>query len=442
MHFDGLTVRIDTATAKAMEMDAGAIYELAYTAKNPYPGGLGFAATRDLASFLRRATADSAGTEDPLRPRATPVCAVVVWGNSEGGRATRDFLYSTADADLAGRKVFDGLIAAVAGSRKTDHDEPFARSSVWIRQHDERDYPGAAFPFSYATSRDPLTGLTDGILAPCTRAGTCPKVFHEDSDLETWNGRISLATGDAAGKPLPNPADVRLYMMTGGSHGPGDGVSLPQAMCTAGSNPNNYSPVYRGLIVAMFDWILDGKAPPPSLYPNTADGTLIDVAEFGRRYPKIPGQPFNLRYATGTLYDFSVAPLRRIGEYPVKVPAVNLLGNPLGGVMNADVVAPLGTYSGRGYLVAGHAAGDLCLVRAVSCRFPPRARTRGPRRSPSLAGGALSCRRGRIRGQAPGRGRRAGTGRIRAAGGARVLRRAGQIPAHGAVTRPAPSSRP
>ena len=39
--------------------DAGAIYELIYTAKEPLVLGLGFAAFRDVASFLRRETSNN-----------------------------------------------------------------------------------------------------------------------------------------------------------------------------------------------------------------------------------------------------------------------------------------------------------------------------------------------------------------------------------------------
>ena len=48
--------------------DAGAIYELIYQAKDPKVMGMGFAATRDIVSFLRRETADAAGT--PIRSPA------------------------------------------------------------------------------------------------------------------------------------------------------------------------------------------------------------------------------------------------------------------------------------------------------------------------------------------------------------------------------------
>ena len=48
--------------------DAGAIYEFIYTAKDPKVMGLGFAATRDIVSFLRHEAADAPGRQSPRRP--------------------------------------------------------------------------------------------------------------------------------------------------------------------------------------------------------------------------------------------------------------------------------------------------------------------------------------------------------------------------------------
>ena len=59
-----------------------AIYELVYTAKNPWVAGIGLAAIRDLASFLRNATADvTAGTANP--PLAGDVKRMVSFGSSQ-----------------------------------------------------------------------------------------------------------------------------------------------------------------------------------------------------------------------------------------------------------------------------------------------------------------------------------------------------------------------
>lgn len=364
-------VAIDMSAAQAKGMDAGAIYELIYTVRDPFVPGMGYAGIRDIVSFLRSRADDGAGTANPLLADGRKVRSVVAWGNSLGGRAVRDFLYHGFNADLSGGRVFDGMIAAVAGSRKADHILPFSRTSVWIRQHEERENPGAEFPFTYATSFDPLTGKTDGVLAACTRTATCPKIFHEDSDTESWNGRISLITTDTRGQPIAIPDNVRLYLMSGGSHGSGNGTPSVLPNCKWPSNPIDYSPIYRGLVAAMFGWINDGKTPPASAYPNLKDGTLVSVEQMGKAWPVIAAQPFNPRYATGVIFDWSSLPPKHGKSYPVAVPAIDALGNPTGGVANADVVAPLGTYSGRNYRKVGHAEGELCPGTGGIIPLPP-----------------------------------------------------------------------
>jgi hypothetical protein len=47
--------------------------------------------------------------------------------------------------------------------------------------------------------------------------------------------------------------------------------------------------------------------------------------------------------------------------YPVYVPKIDpVTGNPVGGVIGADLAAPLGTYMGRNFRAAGHAENELC----------------------------------------------------------------------------------
>src|SRR4029450_11640190 len=48
------------------------IYELIYTAKNPVVMGLGHAATRDIAAFLKYEEQDDAGHLNPLRSAGAP----------------------------------------------------------------------------------------------------------------------------------------------------------------------------------------------------------------------------------------------------------------------------------------------------------------------------------------------------------------------------------
>ena len=65
-----LSVRFDgpnrIAITRPAGFDAGAIYEFIYLAKDPKVMGLGFAATRDIVSFLRHEKADADGTPNLL----------------------------------------------------------------------------------------------------------------------------------------------------------------------------------------------------------------------------------------------------------------------------------------------------------------------------------------------------------------------------------------
>ena len=88
--------------------DAGTIYTFVYRAKDPMVNGIGFAAVRDLVSFLRNNDKDAAGNPNPLNDMKNAVCAAgsncpsnpttnfdvaLGEGISQSGRFLRDFLY-------------------------------------------------------------------------------------------------------------------------------------------------------------------------------------------------------------------------------------------------------------------------------------------------------------------------------------------------------------
>ena len=97
--------------------DGGAIYELIYLAKDPIVMGLGFAATRDVISFLRYEITDGQGDPNPLASVGLQRTAISL-GRSQSGRFLRDMLYLGFNEDVAGRIVFDGMHPNIAGSRK------------------------------------------------------------------------------------------------------------------------------------------------------------------------------------------------------------------------------------------------------------------------------------------------------------------------------------
>src|SRR5262249_26280152 len=83
----------------------GYLYELICEAEGPIVQGLGYAAVRDLVSFLRY----DAGEGNPLCREGKPVITRAhAFGVSQSGRFLRNFLYLGFNADESGRKVFDG----------------------------------------------------------------------------------------------------------------------------------------------------------------------------------------------------------------------------------------------------------------------------------------------------------------------------------------------
>lgn len=417
-------IRLDMSQAVAMGFDQGALYEVTYDGKNPWVGGVGFVSVRDLVSYLRTVPYGTVG-DGRLSGVGTPKAAIA-WGVSQDGRFLKDFIWQGFNTDLHGTRVFDGVIGLVSGAKKTDHnlppgEFPFAQTSRWVRQHEDHDYPGNSFPFTYQTLQDPLTGKTDGILRDCTARRTCPKIFQIDSDFETWNGHMSLVVTDTTGHPLraPNgapedyvsasrdngvvlPANARIFQISGQGHGPGNGTPQTLPICRLKSDPVDGRPVFRALVVDMDRWVTRGVQPPRSEYPNLDAGTLQTLDRAAAAWPYIPGVPFNPRILVTQAGDYSAQPPTYSGSYPIYVPTTDRYGNPEGGVVTPDLATPLGTYMGRNFRTAGHAEDELC---AGNGGFVPFAATSAQKPSgdarPSLdelyPGGAEQFRQQRLR---------------------------------------------
>src|SRR6266487_448241 len=92
----------------------GKVYELDYVARNPLVLGLGYAASRDVLSFLRYATADEQGTPNPLA------------------------------VDSGGALLGQG------------ENYRFGQLNPWSDQHRGRIYPNVTFPFNWGIRENPL----------------------------------------------------------------------------------------------------------------------------------------------------------------------------------------------------------------------------------------------------------------------------------------------
>ena len=344
--------------------DAGTIYEFVYEARDPIVHGLGFGAMRDFVSFARYSPADERGVPNPLFVDGRPVLDhVVAVGSSQSGRMARDFVYQGFNEDPAGRRVFDGMTPYVAGARRTFVNARFAQTGRYTRQHEDHNYPMDEFPFTFATTTDPLTGRTDGLLAACTASGTCPNLIQVDADSEYYGAHASLIVTDTTGRPLELPPNVRYWMLAT-AHLQG------AAGCRDPANPVQPWPYYRAAFDALVQWVRNGVEPPATRAPSVADGTAVTVEEQGEQYPTIPDRPYNPTISELGVRDFSVWPPKESEEkYPLFVPSLDADGNLTAGVMVPEAAVPLSTM-GKAIRAAGFAEGDLCGVNGSTIPFP------------------------------------------------------------------------
>ncbi len=345
---------------------AGAIYELIYPAKESKVTGLGFAATRDLLSFLRGSPGHDVAS--PL----TGIGLVLGIGISQSGRFARDLVYQGFNADEGGRQVFDGLMAHIAGSRKTFTNYRFAQPGRYSRQHEDHAYPGDQFPFTYAETQDPLTGRSDGILKSCNVSKTCPKIMHTDTDTEFWQGRASLVVTDPAGRPATIPDNVRVYYLSGTQHFTIAGAkTVADKQCVYDNNFFHVGPVMRALVSGLHAWSRDGTRPPENRFPNRIGTTLVKPEEMA--LVAMPGMDYRGNVNRLNVMNHDVMPPATGAEYPVYVPATDMGGNVIDGIRIPMISAPLGTHAGWNLRKEGFATGELCSLSGSYLPFARRA---------------------------------------------------------------------
>jgi hypothetical protein len=269
-------------------LQPGWIYEIIYEAEGSFVQGTGFAAIRDIVSALKFAATKEL---NPLLDDAgkSLITRTIGFGTSQSGRCLRHFLWEGFNADEQGRKVFDGVIPHVAGGGLGSFNHRFASPTRTNGQHEEHLFPADFFPFTYGDEQDPFTGETDGILAKSRKKNVVPKVFHTQSSSEYWHRSGSLVHTDPLGtRDAEIPGEVRIYTFGGAAHGPGSGI--PTDKKSGGQlppSPVDYRPFMRGLVVAMDEWIKDGREPPESRYPDIR--ALIDWRRDADEWPKASG---------------------------------------------------------------------------------------------------------------------------------------------------------
>ena len=368
--------------------EIGVLYQFVYPVENPSVAGIGFAATRDIVSFLRNETGE-------INPLAGGIKRVLAHGSSQSGRYLRDFTYRGFNEDEAGRKVFDVINAHISTARlflNQRYAQPIRMINIGFGF---QAFPDTSFPFAYQDERDPFSGKVEGLLSRCSARNNCPKVVHTTTGTEYWQSGQSLVTTDPLGKrDAKLPENVRVYHLSGTQHI--NGATMPPGVCALPPNPTDARPVMRALLLAMDRWVQDGTPPPPSAYPKLADKTLVTASQW--RFPSIPGVQKPVAPAGKPRFDYGpdfakgiigkVLPEVMRGDYPVYVPQVDADGNEIGGVRVPEQAVATATTMGWGVRSAASGTpGELCYLDGS---YAPLVRTAAQRKDfrdprPSLA---------------------------------------------------------
>ncbi len=241
--------------------EPGTLYEIHYPAKNPKVLGAGFAAVRDLVSFLR--SDQSAG--NPARPG---IKAALAYGSSWSGRFLRDFIHLGFNQDESARKVFDGVFSHIAGGGGVFLNYEFGQPVRTSTQHEDRTFPETQFPFSTARMSDPHSGRTDSLFRD---DGFDPLLIETNTSTEYWQKGASLLTTDPLGeRDIELPANSRVYLVAGTQHGGTAGMSATPGPCANVRNPHSPNPALRALLVALDEWVERGQGA--SCVPRAAPG--------------------------------------------------------------------------------------------------------------------------------------------------------------------------
>jgi hypothetical protein len=390
--------------------DPNHIYELIYKAQDPLVLGLGFAATRDFASFLHH-------TSSPQNPLYGTIHHTLMHGTSQSGRYVRTFLDLGFNQDKHGGKVFEGMNPHIASARIAMNIRFGQPGRVAGLQHTEHEYPGAESPITWDFYEDPLTRVAGDMLERCRATDTCPKILQTVTDTEYWQssmsndttdsfGRHDLTVGDDDSRDFRSvrfsdrhdggrhdrflPANIRLYHLASTQHGGYSplGAVPPTAtpVCQQLPNANSYTYNLRAILVALENWVVHGLTPPDSRYPQISTGTLAHASQV--KFPVIPGVSAQLGVLLNTRSDYfrgpqfedatesgiaTVEPPRRVADYTMLAPQVDADGNDIDGVHSLSLMAPLGTYTGWNTRAAGFGQGDACDLTGSFIPFPKTA---------------------------------------------------------------------
>jgi hypothetical protein len=368
---DEWRLAVDGCSMRLASAQGTGVYEAVYRASGSPVAGLGLAAIRDFASYLK-----FGGEGATLRDTPAALQRVIGYGYSQSGRFLREFVRDGFNADERGRQAFDGLMISSAGAGGGSFNHRFAM-------------PGQAGNSVLSILRpvDLPPFRDEGLLAKARDARVTPKIFYTFSSTEYWARAGSLThTTDDGRTDAPLDATSRLYFLAGTPHSMG-GLPLSKGRDQYRQFVNFAEQrwVTRALLIELDAWTRGDREPPASQYPAIAKGELVPLEAV--HFPKIPSFPFTTymprvwhmdygpEYSTTRV--ITTEPPQTGEPYRVLVPQVNGDGNDVAGIRLPETAVPLGTFTGWNVTVPQ--LSDLRYLGGLVGGFEPFARTKEQR---------------------------------------------------------------
>jgi hypothetical protein len=276
--------------------DPTLLYEMAYTAKNPLVLGVGFAAFRDLGSFLRYETAAPGGGSNPISGTVKKTYTV---GSSQSGAFLHGFIFWGFNKDENGRIVFDGAWPQIDGRMMVMNirwGQPNNLMYLYMG--------GDEAPVWWADYPNLARGLPpNGMLHRCAQSNTCPQILETLGSAELYSEKMSASLcGFTCVADIPLPSNVHRYYSPGATHGGGNGsfhwdspttVTIPAGQLLP-QDPIPLSFTNNALTYAFIQLLMSGTPMPSSVYPTLARGDLVRNTAAAEGFPNnIPGLPYH-----------------------------------------------------------------------------------------------------------------------------------------------------
>ena len=330
--------------------EPGRIYQLVYTTRGSRIVGLGFAAVRDIASFLKYGGAADGN------PCAGRLDYAYAFGASQSGRFLRQMIYHGLAEDEKERLALDGVIPHVAGAMRGEFNLRFGQPSK-----DVCFIIPEMFPFTDTPQTDPLTGLQGSLLEEPETRGKVPKVMFTNTSAEYWRGDAALIHTDLETmRDQEESPSVRRYHFAGTHHTSG---LFPLAGWRAADgmrgqlpfNTVDLNPLLRAALINLDRWASEGVPAPGSRHPSLDDGTSVPSDSLAPAFAEMPGVRFPPEVTRALRLDYGPETGRGrtlklpAGEgetYPALVSDVDADGNERAGIRLPDLSVPLATHTG------------------------------------------------------------------------------------------------